>query len=283
MPKHSRPLPARVGRYTYWNYEFAHPEETKGSAVPSASRGAHWTIRKTFRQIRDEVDTPRAQWHRRRAATHLKHIGIENPTPALLALAYYLITDRLWTQDSEAGTLLAQQLSEIQDALRTSSRGMWNRRTPWSWDALLPAIARDQMLFQEICALGPTRAGLVGTRWRDVPPIWEKYGVSEAVAQRVYRAYHRKMSELLGHGVRVSKAVRDAFSARGIEGPRVRPTRPMAGLQGLPPDEQTSIILHWFAHALRNLARYRDGHAPIPWHPTACRRRCLRVQRDLKA
>jgi hypothetical protein len=108
MSRKPRPLPARVGRFTYWSYEFTHPEETKGATVPSASRGAHWTIQKTFRQIRHDVDTPRAQWHRRRVAIHPRHIGIENPTPALLALAYYLTTDRLWTQDREAGTLLTQ-------------------------------------------------------------------------------------------------------------------------------------------------------------------------------
>jgi hypothetical protein len=167
--------------------------------------------------------------------------------------------------------------------LLTWERGVWRRRTPWSWDALLRTIACDQSLFQEIHALGPTHAGLVATQWLDVLPIWERYGVSEAVAQRVYRAYHRKMSELLGHGVIVSQAVRAAFRTRGIEVPRIRPARAMAGLTALPAHEHVPTVFHWFAHALRNLARYRHGHAPIPWHPTACRQRCLQVQHDLKA
>jgi hypothetical protein len=92
---------------------------------------------------------------------------------------------------------------------------VWRRRTPWDWATLLEAIARDQALFQEIQTVGLTQAGLVDTRWQDEPPIWEKYGVFEADAHRVYRAYHRKMSELLGHGVIVSKAVLAFFRTRG--------------------------------------------------------------------
>jgi hypothetical protein len=76
------------------------------------------------------MDIPRVQRHRRRATTDLKHLAIENPTPAPLALAHYLTTDRLWTQDREVGTLLTQQPAEIQDALHTWARGVWRRRTP---------------------------------------------------------------------------------------------------------------------------------------------------------
>jgi hypothetical protein len=281
MSRQPRPLPARVGRLNYWSYEFAHPEATKDPPPPSASRTAHAKILNTFRQIRDDVGV--AKRYHPRFQEDLMRMGIDDPTPALLALAYYLTTDRLWSQDHEAMTLLTQQPPEFQRLLRTWARGVWRRRTPGSWDTLLRTIARDQALFQEICSVGPTRAGLVATQWQDGSPIWKKYGVSEADAQRVYRAYHRKMSELLGRGVIVSKVVRAAFRARGIDVPRIRPTRTMAGLQELPPDEQTAIILHWFAHALRNLARYRDGHAPISWHPTECRQRCLKIQHDLKA
>jgi hypothetical protein len=237
-------------------------------------------MRKTFRQIRDDVTV--AQRYHPRFQEDLMRVGIAEPRPAILALAYYLTTDRLWTQDGEAGTLLAQQSPEVQVALRTWAHSVWRRRTPWDWATLLEAIARDQALFQEIQAIGPTQAGLVDTRWQDGPPIWEKYGVSKADAHRVYRTYHRKMSELLGHGVIVSKAVLAFFRARGTNAPRVRPTRAMTELAALPVDEHVPTIMHWFAHALRNLARYRDGHAPIPWHPTECRQRCLTIQRDLR-
>jgi hypothetical protein len=274
MPRQPRPLPAQVGRFYYWHYEFSHPVATTDRPAPSAGRSSHATILKTFRQIRDDIDTQRAQWHRRRAAAHLRDIGIENPTPALLALAYYLLNDRLWTQNREAGSLLAQQSPEVQAALRTWARGVWRRRTPWSWAALLCRIARDQALFQETHALGPTQAGLVGAR---------KYDVSEAGAQRVYYFYHREMSALLGQGRRISARVRADYRAFGIETPRVDPTPCLPDLAGRPAEEHVPIILHWFAHALRNLARYRDGHAPLPWHPTACRSICLQVQRRLMA
>ena len=280
MPRHPRPLPARVGRFTYWSYEFSHPEVPKAPPAPSADRIAHAKILKTFRQIRNVVGV--SQRYLPRFQEDLRHKGIAHPTPAILALAYYLSTDRLWSQDREAGTLLAEQPAEIQAALLTWTHSVWGRRTPGDWATLLETIARDQALFQGIQAIGPTQAGLVGTRSKNGPPIWEKYGVSEADAQRVYRAYRRKMSGLLGHGVIVPQAVRAALRARGNDVPRVRPTKTMPALLGLPPTNQTSIILHWFAHALRNLARYRHGHAPILWHPTACQQRCLKVQHNLK-
>jgi hypothetical protein len=271
-----------VGRFNYWSYEFARPEATKLPHAPSAGRIAHARIRKTFRKIRDDAGV--AEQYRPRFQEDLIRVGIGHPAPAILALAYYLTTDRLWTQDCEAWTLLAQQLPEVQVALRTWARGVWRRRTTGSWDGLLRTIARDQALFQEISSLGPTQAGLVCTQWLDVPPIWKKYGVSEAVAQRVYRAYYREMSTLLGRGRRVSEKVRALCRTQcGIEVPRVLPTRAMPELADLPADEHVPTIIHWFAHALRNLVPYRQGHTPILWHPTACRQRCFQVQRDLKA
>jgi hypothetical protein len=270
-----------MGRFNYWSYECARPKATKDPPEPSAGRIAHAKVLKTFQQIRDDVET--AQRPRPRMEAALMRMGIAYPTPAIRALGYYLTTDRLWSQNGEAWTLLRQQPPEVQHALRTWACGVWRRRTPWSWDELLRAIARDQAVFQEIHDLGPTQAGLVDSRWQDGPPIWKKYGVSKADAHRVYCAYHRKMSELLGHGVTVSKVVCAAFRARGIEVRHIRPTRVIAGLSEVQPDEQIPIILHWFAHALRNLARYRHGHEPLPWHLTACLGRCLQVQRDLRA
>jgi len=221
-----------MGRFNYWSYEFAHPEVTKDRPPPSADRSPHAKILKTFQQIRDDVGVAQ-RYH---LQERLMRVGIAHPSPDILALAYYLRTSRLWSQDREAWRLLRQQPADIQDMLKTWARGVWHRRTLGDWDALLQTIASDQVLFQEILALGPTKAGLVDTQRQDGPPIWKKYRVSEAVAWRVYRAYHRKMSELLGRGVIVSKAVRDFFRARGTEVPRVRPTHAMAGLPGLPPD-----------------------------------------------
>jgi hypothetical protein len=242
MPRHPRPLPDRVGRFNYWSYEFLHPEVMKALPAPSADRIAHAKILKTFRQIRDVVGV--SQRYLLRFQEDLKRKGIAHPTPAILALGYYLTTDRLWSQDREAGTLLAQQPAEIQTALLTWTHSVWRRRTPWAWATLLETIAHDQALFQGIQAIGPTQAGLVMTRSKNGPPIWEQYGVSEADAQRVYRAYHRKMSELLGHGVMVSKAVRTASRARGIEVPHVRSTRALAEFTGLPANQHTPTIIH---------------------------------------
>jgi hypothetical protein len=113
MPRDSRPLPARAGRFTYWSYDFAHPEAEP--TWPSAGPIAHAKIRKTFRQIHDDVMVAQ-RYH---LQERLMHVGIVHPTPDVLALAYYLTTDRLWSQDGEACTLLVQQPAEIQDALRT--------------------------------------------------------------------------------------------------------------------------------------------------------------------
>jgi hypothetical protein len=281
MPRHPRPLPVRINRFNYWQYECTNP--STDPSIPSAGWLAHRDILKTFRDVRDGIDTPSAQWHRPWAAAELGHIGIHNPTPALLALAYYLSIDRLWSQNPEVWMLLKQQPAETQDALCAWAHCVWRRRTPRCWDTLLRTIARDQALFHDLLARGPTKAGLVATRCLDISPIWEKYGVSEAAAQRVYRTYHRKMSELLGRGVIVSEKVRNMYRDHGIEAPRVRPTRPLEELAALPADEHIPTIIHWFAHTLRNLSRYRDGHSPIPWHPRACRQRCLQVQRRLMA
>jgi hypothetical protein len=261
------------------------------SSAPSAARVAHAECAKTFRQIRDNgALTPRAQRHRRHFETELKGLGIDEPTPAIVALTYYLSIDRLSSQDSEAQALLAQQPAKLQDTLRTWARGVWRRRTSGAWKDLLKTIACDQALFTEILTLRPTRAGLVATRQpsvtklaADAPPIWDKYHVSEAAAQRVYREYHAGMSGLSGRGRRVSENVRAFLPSRRIEAPRVRQTPLMPDLADLPAEEHVPTIMHRFAHALRNLARYRDGHAPLPWHPTACRSRCLQVSRRLMA
>jgi hypothetical protein len=278
MPRQPRPLPVRLGRFNYWQYTCAQPP-TDPRAL-SSERIAHEEMLKTFRQIRHGVDTPRTQRHRRRFESELNRRGISEPTPAIVALAYYLTTDRLSSQNSGAQTLLAQQSPEVQALLRSWATDVWLRRTPARWDRLLRTIARDQTLFQEIHALGPTQAGLVDSRRHDVSPIWTKYRVPKAVAQQVYREYRVEMSALLGRGRRVSEKVR-AFRDQGREVPRIRPTPLMPDLAGRPADEQAAIIFHWFAHALRNLARYRDGHPPLPWHPMTCRTRCLQVRHRL--
>jgi len=157
---------------------------------------------------------------------------------------------------------------------------VWRRRTP---DTLLQTIARDQALYHDILTIGSTKAGLAVTRRWDVHHIWKKYHVTEAVAPRVYREYHAEMSALLGRWRRVSEKVRALCRAQGTEVPHMRPAPLMPDLAGRPIDEHGSIILHWFAHALRNLARYREGHAPMPWHPTVCRTHCLQVQRRVMA
>jgi hypothetical protein len=100
MPQHFRPLPARMNRFNYWSYECARPKATKDPSEPSASRIAHARILKTFRQIRDDVTV--AQRYHLRFQEDLMRVGIAQPRPAILALAYYLTTDRLWTQNGEA-------------------------------------------------------------------------------------------------------------------------------------------------------------------------------------
>src|SRR5262249_30993763 len=46
----------------------------------------------------------------------------------------------------------------------------------------------------------------------------------------------------------------------------------------LTPEERDEMVLHWFAHRLRDLARYRHGNRPRPWADT-CATECLQ-QRD---
>jgi hypothetical protein len=149
--------------------------------MPSAGRIAHTRLLKTFRQIRDDVTV--AQRYHPRFQEDLPRVGIPQPTPAILALAYYLTTDRLWTQDGEAGTLLAQQSPEVQVALRTWAHSGWRRGAPWDWTYGTAAATRRhksswaRRVLPFFLLTRPVRRDNLPPHWLDPPRLGPKVPV----------------------------------------------------------------------------------------------------------
>lgn len=127
--------------------------------------------------------------------------------------------------------------------------------------------------------------------------------MSEGAVRDIYRAYSAQRQLLLGEIK--SYRVRNALADRSISpNPISRPTiprrqapidrddtesRPYFDGEGrvvdydtvgaeIPAEQREQMVFHWFAHSLRNLRRWKNGKAPLPWQDT-CARKCL-VERD---
>ena len=211
----------------------------------------------------------------------------------VLVLGAYIRLDRLWQQNAEAWRLLRRLPARVQSALLKFDRQTNGSRS--RWDALLTRIAKDQMIFREIILEGSTHAGVVRSRKRlDAPtwrPIWQRspFTRSETDVRRICRGYHRQWSDILGLGVPLDPAWQAALRQTGhadlldVKGrPKTRPI--LRSLEGLPTkarEKSADVVLHWFAHALHHLVRYRNHHLPDTGDPYICAHQCLELTRRL--
>src|SRR5262249_35273870 len=95
--------------------------------------------------------------------------------------------------------------------------------------------------------------------------VSEELGLNERWLRKVYAAYRGQAKWLRDEWRPAGKIERVLLRGCGSPPPDPRPK--------LPPMKWDAVF-HWFAHALRNLSRYRDNHPKLPWSKN-CAARCL--------
>src|SRR4029078_938070 len=138
MPRQHRPVPFRNNRFNYWNYDVSCPKSLRPMPILSASDSNRRSIVQIFKSA--SADRP------------------------LEALRDYIQEDKRWEQDPMAQQVFRALTPRQQKSLTALSREQWHQKSQWSWEDLLLCIARDQAFFRELVVIGPTQAGLVGTR-----------------------------------------------------------------------------------------------------------------------
>lgn len=207
-----------------------------------------------------------------------------------LSLQRYVESDRLWKQDEAAQTVRASLSHKNQkkiDDLDSKINRAFSKQT---WLPLLTHIARDQRVFERIIA------EKLSGKLEEAGALFD---LSEAQTRSIYRVYGQMRQQLFGKIT--NRKVLNMCKRKGREPkrpPEIPRTReldnesswPMFGCdgqlidygqQGEPIDSSTrdQMVFHWFGHALRNLARYFNGKAPLPFQDS-CATRCLKL-RDL--
>jgi hypothetical protein len=205
----------------------------------------------------------------------------------LEALKYYAEHDKLWAQDPEAQGLLKQLSATQRNAVLKIGR-KWHPKTKQTWSSFLQMVANDQAFFRELLFLGPTAAGLVGSRQTETAPMYEKFGLSETTARRIYQRYTKQLRKCLGLGTKPSKQLHSLFKKLGlldssghIINKAVTPW--LNSMSAKDRERYTDVALHWFNHCLRNLGQRRSGHPALSWRANdiPCADACHKYQREL--
>lgn len=199
------------------------------------------------------------------------------------ALYDFALDYKEWRNYPPAQEVLGQLTPEERGTILQLDKTAWPPRSKQpegqlmhTWSLLLKDIAGDLDKFEDAIDNPPTVDQLTGT------------------TQRRYLCYRNKAIELLGGGKFIPAARRRQYPDLLDDSPSSTLLTPDGRLPGkkswfdvnwleLPKEDQPralKLTLHWFAHALRNLHLYRDGHRPIPWTPQ-CEKTCRRIQKRL--
>jgi len=301
MARKDRPLPSLLTRFGYWGLDIAAPLPFPPAWAPEPmplAQDAREDTRATVHAILDGCDSPMHPRHRPDLRLVLDALGRSSePDRRVLALRYWMALDRLWYEDADAWTVLRALPASQQQALRAFEQQRWAfPSVVWTWETLLPRIAQDQGIFRDMVAVGPTQAGVAPTSAPDIAP--QRYGRSKTDARTIYVAYHRQAFILLGQGMRPPKAWAEAMHDEGLLNARGRIHAAPLGFSATPSPllcagwkiaasslGNWEAVYHWFAHALRNLCRYRNGDTPpLPWNDAPiCQRGCHAALQKLLA
>ncbi len=251
-----RDIPKRLTRFNYWTRAGTRPASAlELSFGRSASKDRH------------EQFADRFQKHRN-GPCGVPGCGTDklyqNATPKdreRLALEELAATDSRWNNVRGAQALYRKLDTEARKRIDSA----WSLRSG-QWRTLLRNIARDQLAYDQITRSKP--------RDEELFLVAERFGRSESWARQVYARYSAQASDLRGAGVLVpSPEGRRAWQQAGltVEGRRVKtvsqiPQELTKGKTGRARRaSEDRWIEHWFAHALRNLGRYRNNNEPMPW------------------
>jgi len=241
VPRKSRRLPVGITRFNFWDYEVCRPMAATALARRRRLVGdpVQVAIRERFlHHLQGACGEPECAVDR----------GLAQATPAAwpeLALADFIETSRLWERDRQAQRVFNGLPAHVRLELRKRSDRLYGRVARRRWATLLAVIAKDQLLFARMLPCGPTQI------MKSTDSIYPS-------AKKTWTTYARQAIELLGLGTGRASGV-------GRQRPRL-------DLRTLTPAQQAAVV-HWFAHAFRNLVRYRDGHPSRPFVP-ACAATC---------
>jgi len=182
-------------------------------------------------------------------------------------LDWYLRVSGEWNRNAKARAILDRLSSAEQARLRRLSTTLDSRRGRPTWRPLLCAIAADQVIFEHIIRKKRlSRAQLRGSG--GLAEVADDFKTGAGRVKRVYAAYRKQASTLRDEWRPNSK---EARHLRKVLGPPPAPRDPAPARAPM----EWPVVFHWFAHALRDLCRYRDNHPKLPWS-SKCASRCLR-------
>jgi hypothetical protein len=215
----------------------------------------------------------------------IKPAAIDRNRP-FYALKYIADADKEWQQDAKLWKLFKRLKPREQQLINQIYKKKWQRHSQWTWEALLSTIAQDQRFFREALIIGPTAAGIVGTRGGTAESLISKFALSPSTARQTYNLYRAELSRVLGDGATVPQGLRRELKRLGYLDANGRfPSRPVEKfLIDKSPEERkrfSDIGIHFFAHALRNLQNWRYGKRLIAWSHYACIDQCLKLQQQL--
>lgn len=239
-----RRFPIGVGRFTYWAHTGIRPEESASLLSAQLDNDArHELVRST-------------------ALLRIAH-GTGSRGQFLEELVWWKSNDPLFSSDRDAAGLLKKLASDERAVFTRRTRApRFVRSGKQDLPGLVGVIARDQVIYE--ASLHVPRPG----RLEKLTAAFAR-GDARSIAE-ILRYYRRQHRRLLGEPL--NRADATFLEAQGIqlaEGRRVRRTC-----------ADNDEVIHWLAHALRNVLRWRDGHPPLPWAPS-CRSKCLQVRDEL--
>lgn len=251
-------LPMRLTRFTYWKSLPAVPTSAEDlQDNPQLVQYAVTTLQAKFhRHLSGPCGEPHCPWD-----TALK--GQPDRRYPFIVLQRYIKTNRVWWRDTQAQQVFKFLPAQDQAVLRRLDRQQ--KQCHRKWDTVLKVIERDQEVFRYI--IEHRKSGQLGA-------VADKFRLSDANVRRIYAAYRSKAALLLGEQTEFDQLVKCPSIPRTdikrlewerAEGDRVPLPFPLSPSAPIYRDMQE--VFAWFALALKNLKRYRNGHSPIPWPP----------------
>lgn len=308
MSRQSRKIPGKLTRFNYWNVASVVPQDADELKTFSPEWVRRYSLRLAHEQFNAHLSSTPCGVAGCNLDEQIRNITLSEHR-AVLALKRYVETNSVWRQDTSAQTILTSLPPIVRaEIVLLDQKTQATRKRNWA--SLLRWIARDQQVFQAIleerCAGDP--ASISDPRGLSEAQIVNIYRAYSAQCQRLLGKVrsHRLLNMLKRRGIDPTslsrpvipqrKAVDSDTEDRRLVGHNERgqpvyeyASSPMFDCDGklidydrqgelIEATTQHQMLLHWFAHALRNLSRYFQGNPPLPFQD-GCAGKCLK-ERD---
>lgn len=259
------PLPPRHPiRFTYWHQLLFAP-------IPPAEWEAHRVLLNDARQLSKQI----AQEFARHLAGSCRERGCPwdvvlkgsttNQRPNTL-LRHYIRVDRLWWRNKEAWEILRSLPTKAQTAL-LRVHYQQSRQCRRKWQTTLDAIERDQKVFHAVIEERASGQSIEDA----LAKVAIHFNISDRTARQIYVAYRYQALLLLGEQTPLDQLARQRSIPREaikrlqrMRSDAARVSLPFTLSVPSPICRNWDDVFAWFALALQNMRRYRNGHAPLP-------------------